>query len=124
MPAPTVKGASKALAKRFARGRASEARKLNERSIDKNTEKFNGPEGNTIPDGIDPKTGNLVEVKDVKDVKELSNTKQIRNQTAVAEEKGVKLEIDTGKNTNVSKSLEQNPNVIIKRHDDLGNGDN
>ncbi len=120
IPAPTVKGLSKALAKRFARGRASEARKLNQRGIDKNTEKFEGPEGNTIPDGIDPTTGNLVEVKDVKN---LANTKQIRNQTAVAEEKGVKLEIDTGVNTKVSKNLEQNPNVIIKRHEDLGNGD-
>ena len=131
LPAPTVKGAAKAGAKALAkqrakqiakngpRGRSSEKRKLAERGIEKNTEKFDGPEGKTIPDGVDPKTGNLVEVKDTK---KLSNTKQIRNQTAVAQEKGVKLEIDTGKNTKVSKSIERNPNIEVIKHDDLGNG--
>jgi len=60
---------------------------------------------------------------EVKDVIKLSNTKQIRNQTAVAKEKGVKLEIDTGVNTKVSKTVENNPTITIKRHCDLGNGD-
>lgn len=101
------------------RGRASEARKLRERGLKKNTERLEGPEGGTIPDGIDPETGNLVEIKDVK---KLSRTKQMRNQSAAAEERGVKVEIDTGTNTKVSKPLQDDPNVIINRHDDLGNG--
>jgi|GEM_PF-5084912 len=107
------------VAKNNRQGRASETRNLNERGIGKNVHRFPRPEGDTIPDGIDPDTGNPVEIKDVKN---LYITKQIRNDIAVAEQKGVKLEIDTGTYTKVSKPVENNPTVIIKRHNDLGNG--
>lgn len=92
LPAPTVKGAAKAVGKAVlmaggkkqaadsaraaatARGRASETRKLTELGANKNTEKASTSSGNRIRDGT-KEDGTHVEIKDTK---RLDNTPQLR----------------------------------------------
>ena len=67
------------LAKNSARGRASEARVLDDLGLEKNTQKVTWVEGNSIPDAL---TDSLsVEIKDAKNV---SLTRQLRIQTEAA----------------------------------------
>ncbi|MFT6426581.1 MAG: hypothetical protein ACJAYH_001106 [Celeribacter sp.] len=96
------------------RGRDAEQRVLNDMGMEKNTQKFEGPEGNTIPDAIDDTK--LVEIKDAKRV---TDSKQARNQHAVAKERGVESVLVTGTNTRVSPKAEDRYGRVDRR-DDLG----
>ncbi len=95
-----------------ARGRASEARVLNDLGLTKNTKKVSTAEGNSIPDAL---TDTLsVEVKDAQSV---SLTRQLRIQTEAARASGRQSILVTGKNTCVSGTCQRAFDQIIRRSD-------
>ncbi len=96
------------------RGRAAEAKVLNEMGLAKNTEKVSTAEGKSIPDAL---TGKLsVEVKDTKVV---NRTAQIRIQTDAAKATERESVLVTGTKTKISGPAQQSFDKIIQR-DDLG----
>jgi RHS repeat-associated protein len=104
------------------RGLENEAKVLDDLGLPKNTkavtarDPLTGIEGRTIPDAIDPKTGNLVEIKDRQVV---SNTTQLRRQQQAAKDRGVGHEVYTGKRTHVTGPVQKSDTRIIPI-DDLG----
>ena len=95
-----------------ARGRASEARVLQEMGLAKNTAKVTGVEGNAIPDALTGKAS--IEVKDTKVV---NRTRQIRVQTEAAEASGRESVLVTGEQTHVSAEAKQSFDTIVQRPD-------
>jgi RHS repeat-associated protein len=101
------------LATATARGRASESRVLESMGMTKNTQKVTTRSGTSIPDAQDS-----TRVVDVKDTQRASNTNQMRVQREHAQATGRDHVVVTGKNTKVSKPLEESSTVV--RRDDLG----
>ncbi len=95
------------------RGQDSEKVILKKYGLDKNKSKVSSKEGNAIPDAITDKR--LIEIKDSKKV---TNTKQMRIQAEAAKEAGLKPTLITGKNSQVSKSVEKSFEII--RDETLG----
>ncbi len=94
------------------RGRASEARVLNELGLAKNTTAVSTAEGRSIPDAL---TRSLsVEVKDTANV---SLTRQLRIQTEAARASGRESVLITGENTCVSGACSRAFDTIIRRPD-------
>jgi RHS repeat-associated protein len=122
IPAGTIRGAAWVGA-RFAnrqasvvangiRGRASEARVLQEIGLAKNTKAVSTAEGRSIPDAL---TDSLsVEVKDAANV---SLTRQLQIQTDAAKASGRESLLITGENTCVSGSCAKAFDQIIRRPD-------
>jgi len=102
------------VAKNGARGRASEARVLDDMGLPKNNTKVSTSEGNAIPDALTSRKS--IEIKDCIGV---SCTKQIRIQTGAAKASGRESVLVTGRNTKVSGPAERAFDDIIRR-DDLG----
>lgn len=98
----------------MARGRASEARVLDDMSLQSNTQRVSSSEGNSIPDALT--SGQSVEVKDCCTV---SATRQVRIQTDAARASGRESVLVTGTNTNVRGPAQRRFDQIIRR-DDLG----
>ncbi len=96
-----------------ARGRASEARVLEDIGVPKNTQTVSGTDGNSIPDGITPR-----EVIDVKDTAKLSRDPQMRIQQEYAAATGRQHTVYTGVRTQVSRPLQRTSNIV--RRPDLG----
>lgn len=97
------------------RGRANEPTGLAEAGAQKNTKPVTtvdpktGKTGTTIPDGAHP-DGQLAEVKDAKRV---TDSPQLRLQNAASKAaSGKPSQVITGKNTKVSKTVQQNHEVI------------
>lgn len=102
----------------MSRGKASEARKLAEIGASRNTRASPTSTGPRIRDGTKP-DGNHVEVKDTKRV---DATQQLRGLDEAAGRDGVRLEVHTGTNTNVSRNINSDtmPNTDIVRCPTLG----
>lgn len=100
--------------KNGARGRASEARVLDDMGLPKNNTKVSTSEGNAIPDALTSRKS--IEIKDCIGV---SCTKQIRIQTGAAKASGRESVLVTGTKTKVTKPAERAFDRIIRR-DDLG----
>ena len=96
------------------RGRASEARVLDDLGLPKNNTKVSTAEGNSIPDALT--STKSIEIKDCISV---SCTGQIRIQTQAARNSGRESILVTGKNTNVNQNTRDAFDRIIRR-DDLG----
>jgi RHS repeat-associated protein len=98
------------------RGLANEAKALEDMGLQKNTKMLSGKDpntgigGKTMPDAVDLKTGDIV---DIKDRAKLSNEKQLRLQRSIAEKQGSKHIIVTGKNTKISGPLRKSSSSII-----------
>lgn len=94
------------------RGRASEARVLNETGLTKNTRAVSTAEGQSIPDSL---TNSLsVEVKDAANV---SLTRQLRIQTEAARSSGRESVLITGEQTCISGACSRAFDTIIRRSD-------
>jgi hypothetical protein len=118
-------GAAGTIAKFLAnvrRGREIEAAILEPVGLTKNTKKFEtmdpktGKIGTTVPDAIDPETGDLI---DIKDRMTISDEKQIRLQRQAVEDQGVGHVILTGSQTRITEPL-QNSNTRILPREGLG----
>ena len=96
------------------RGRASEARVLDDLGLPKNNTKVSTAEGNSIPDALT--STKSIEIKDCISV---SCTGQIRIQAQAARNSGRESILVTGKNTNVNQNTRDAFDRIIRR-DDLG----
>ncbi len=96
------------------RGRDSEKRVLSDTGNVKNTKTYSTSHGDTIPD-----YENDEEVGDVKDTQRVNNTKQMRAQREVAQQRGKIHSVRTGTNTKVSRPMQNSGTKIIRR-DDLG----
>lgn len=96
------------------RGRQSEKRVLDDLGETKNTTKHSTSHGNTIPD-----FENTKRVGEIKDTKKVADTRQMKAQREVAEQSGRQHALVTGKNTNVTKPMEQS-STRIERRTDLG----
>ncbi len=96
------------------RGRASEARVLDDLGLPKNNTKVSTAEGNSIPDALT--STKSIEIKDCISV---SCTRQIRIQTQAARNSGRESILVSGKNTNVNQNTRDAFDRIIRR-DDLG----
>lgn len=94
------------------RGRAAEARVLQEMGLTKNTTTVSTAEGNAIPDALT----NALSVE-VKDAANVSFTRQLRIQTGAAREAGRESVLVTGKNTCISGPCENAFDTIIRRID-------
>jgi RHS repeat-associated protein len=94
------------------RGRASEARVLNELGLTKNTTAVSTAEGRSIPDALTKSLS--VEVKDAANV---SLTRQLRIQTEAARASGRESVLITGENTCVSGACSRAFDTIIRRPD-------
>jgi RHS repeat-associated protein len=94
------------------RGRASEARVLNELGLTKNTSAVSTAEGRSIPDALTKSLS--VEVKDAANV---SLTRQLRIQTEAARASGRESVLITGENTCVSGACSRAFDTIIRRSD-------
>jgi RHS repeat-associated protein len=101
----------------MARGRASEARVLQELGEMKNTAKVSGREGKSIPDFSNKNT-----IGEIKDVKKLTDSPQLRIQREAAQAQGKEHQIFTGTKTAVSEKAAAGSEVI--RRPDLGPGAN
>lgn len=94
----------------MSRGKVREAAVLDDLGLEKNTKSLSGVDpktglpGSTIPDAIDPKTGDLIEIKDKVYT---TNSKQLRIQGNVAEKKVVKQRVIVGTDAKVSKTVEK-----------------
>ncbi|QEW05721.1 type VI secretion system tip protein TssI/VgrG [Nitrincola iocasae] len=98
----------------LARGRASEARVLDDLGLPKNTKKVSTDEGNAIPDAMT--STRSIEVKDCKSV---ACTRQVRIQTEAARQSGRESVLVTGERTHVTPQTREAFDRIIRR-DDLG----
>ena len=96
----------------LARGRASEARVLEELGLTKNTKAVSTAEGRSIPDALTDALS--VEVKDAARV---SLTRQLRIQTEAAREAERQSVLITGENTCVSGACSRAFDTIIGRPD-------
>ncbi|MEW6558354.1 MAG: putative toxin [Elusimicrobiota bacterium] len=96
------------------RGLESEKRILRELGLKKNTIKISTEEGSSIPDALDE--NNSVEIKDSKYV---SRTRQLRIQTESAQKSNRQSILIVGKNTRLSKTVQEAFDLII-RHSGLG----
>jgi RHS repeat-associated protein len=94
------------------RGRASEARVLQELGLTKNTTAVSTAEGRSIPDALTKSLS--VEVKDAANV---SLTRQLRIQTEAARAAGRESVLITGENTCVSGACSRAFDTIIRRSD-------
>ncbi|WP_423600604.1 polymorphic toxin-type HINT domain-containing protein [Roseateles sp. MS654] len=94
------------------RGRASEARVLQELGLTKNTTAVSTAEGRSIPDALTKSLS--VEVKDVANA---SLTRQLRIQTEAARAVGRESVLITGENTCVSGACSRAFDTIIRRSD-------
>ena len=97
-----------------ARGRASEARVLDDLGLPKNNKKVTTGEGNSIPDALTDRQS--IEIKDTICV---SCTKQVRIQTDAARKAGRESVLITGTGTRVSGPANRAFDRVIRR-DDLG----
>lgn len=79
----------------------------------KNTEVAETSKGRTIPD-----FQNARQVGEIKDTKRVTDTRQLQAQREYAERTGREHTVITGKDTNVSRTVEQQSTII--RRDDLG----
>jgi RHS repeat-associated protein len=95
------------------RGRAAEAKVLQDIGEVKNTEKVLGKEGASIPD-----FQNSTTIGEIKDTKRVTDSSQLRIQKQAAQQTGKGHEIYTGVNTAVSEKAAQGSTVI--RRTDLG----
>ena len=104
-------GATEAVSPR-ARGRASEARVLDDLGLPKNNQRVSTAEGNAIPDALTPT--HSVEIKDAACV---SCTAQIRIETGAASATGRQSVLVTGTNTHVTGPARRAFDEIITRGD-------
>jgi RHS repeat-associated protein len=111
---PKVAGAAKeaGVVANGIRGRASEARVLNELGLTKNTTAVSTAEGRSIPDALTKSLS--VEVKDAAKV---SLTRQLRIQTEAARASGRESVLITGENTCVSGACSRAFDTIVRRPD-------
>lgn len=94
------------------RGRASEARVLEDLGLEKNKSVVSTAEGRSIPDGL---TDDLsIEIKDVESV---SLTRQLRIQTEAARAAGRQSVLVTGERTRISEAASRAFDTIIRRPD-------
>ena len=96
----------------LARGRASEARVLDDLGLPKNTQKVSTAEGNAIPDALT--STRSIEIKDCITV---ACTKQVRIETDAAREAGIESVLITGKRTHVTQQARDAFDRIIRRND-------
>lgn len=94
------------------RGRADEARVLQEMGLTKNTKTVSTAEGNAIPDALTDALS-----VDVKDAVNVSLTRQLRIETEAAREAGRESVLVTGKKTCISGPCENAFDKIIRRID-------
>ena len=94
------------------RGRAAEAKVLNEMGLVKNTQKVSTAAGNAIPDALTD-TISL----EVKDAKVVNRTKQIAIETDAAKASGQQSVLVTGSKTQISGPAQKSFDTIIKRPD-------
>ena len=94
------------------RGRASEARVLQELGLTRNTTAVSTAEGRSIPDALTKSLS--VEVKDAANA---SLTRQLRIQTEAARAVGRESVLITGENTCVSGACRRALDTIIRRSD-------
>ncbi|MEZ5307877.1 MAG: hypothetical protein R2684_12100 [Pyrinomonadaceae bacterium] len=99
----------------LARGRASEARVLDDLGLPKNTQKVSTAEGNAIPDALT--STRSIEIKDCISV---ACTRQIRIQTDAARASGREPLLITGERTHVTQQAREAFNNNIIRRSDLG----
>jgi RHS repeat-associated protein len=95
------------------RGRQSEARVLDALGEAKNTEKVRGCEGCSIPD-----YQNATTIGEIKDAKRVTDSRQLRIQREAAANSNRAHVVETGTNTQVSKTVEEQSKV--RRREDLG----
>jgi RHS repeat-associated protein len=99
------------------RGVQNEEKVLAEEGLKKNTkvstvvDSKTGKNVSTIPDAM--KSGGTVEVKDVK---KLTDSKQLRAQTTISAESGMKATVITGTKTRVSSTVRERMNVQTKHY--------
>jgi len=96
----------------MARGRASEARVLEDLGLDKNTGKVLTSEGRSIPDALTDSMS--VEIKDAVSV---SRNRQVRIQSEAARASGRQSVLVTGEKTTVSGPAQDAFDIIIRRSD-------
>ncbi len=94
------------------RGRASEARVLDEFGLSKNTQRVSTQEGFSIPDALT----NTISLE-VKDTKNVSLSKQLRIQTNAAKDTGRTSVLVTGEKTCISKPCLAAYDQVIRRKD-------
>jgi RHS repeat-associated protein len=106
-------GMSDDVARALKRGRESEARVLDALGEAKNTGRVKGCEGCSIPD-----YQNATTIGDIKDAKRVTDSPQLRIQREAAAKSNREHVVQTGTNTRVSKTVQEQSTV--RRRDDLG----